>query len=449
MQKNLFIKTYGCQMNVYDSIRIGDVLKPFGYQITETIDNADMVVLNTCHIREKAAEKVYSELGRIRKFKTARQRKTDQEMIIAVAGCVGQAEGEEIFKRSPWVDIVVGPQSYHTLPELMAQLMRKKKHVIELSFVEEKKFDLLPETMNSQGVSAFLSIQEGCDKFCKFCVVPYTRGSEFSRPMEQIYREALQLSTLGSAEITLLGQNVNAYHGLDDAGNIHSLASLVKSIAKIEAIKRIRYTTSHPNDMTEDLIEVHGSEPKLMPFLHLPIQSGSNKILKDMNRRHTVEQYLETINKLKSVRPDISFSSDFIVGYPGETEKDFADTLQIVKEVGYAQAYSFKYSPRPGTPASIMAQLPEDVKDERLQILQSLILEQQNAFNKSFVGKKLEVLLEKPGRHPTQITGRSQYMQAVHVDNADQYLGKVVTVNINELLTNSLGGSIIDTNIIV
>lgn len=443
MQKNLFIKTYGCQMNVYDSIRIGDVLKPFGYQITETIDNADMVVLNTCHIREKAAEKVYSELGRIRKFKTARQRKTDQEMIIAVAGCVGQAEGEEIFKRSPWVDIVVGPQSYHTLPELMAQLMRKKKHVIELSFVEEKKFDLLPETMNSQGVSAFLSIQEGCDKFCKFCVVPYTRGSEFSRPMEQIYREALQLSTLGSAEITLLGQNVNAYHGLDDSGKIHSLASLVKSIAKIEAIKRIRYTTSHPNDMTEDLIEVHGSEPKLMPFLHLPIQSGSNKILKDMNRRHTVEQYLETINKLKSARPDISFSSDFIVGYPGETEKDFADTLQIVKEVGYAQAYSFKYSPRPGTPASIMAQLPEDVKDERLQILQSLILEQQNAFNKSFIGKNLEVLLEKPGRHPTQITGRSQYMQAVHVDNADQYLGKVVTVYINELRTNSLGGSII------
>ncbi len=429
-------------MNVYDSIRIGDVLKPFGYQITETIENADMVVLNTCHIREKAAEKVYSELGRIRKFKTARQRKTDQEMIIAVAGCVGQAEGEEIFKRSPWVDIVVGPQSYHTLPELMAQLMRKKKHVIELSFIEEKKFDLLPESMGAQGVSAFLSIQEGCDKFCKFCVVPYTRGSEFSRPVEQIYREALQLSSLGSAEITLLGQNVNAYHGLDDSGKIYSLASLVKSIAKIEAIKRIRYTTSHPNDMTEDLIEAHGLEPKLMPFLHLPIQSGSNKILKDMNRKHTVEQYLETIRKLKLARPDISFSSDFIIGYPGETEKDFADTLQLVKEVGYAQAYSFKYSPRPGTPASIMQQLPEEVKDARLQILQELIIEQQNAFNKSFVGKKLEVLLEKPGRHANQITGRSQYMQAVHIDNAGQYLGKVVTVNIDTLLTNSLCGTV-------
>ncbi len=440
MQKNLFIKTYGCQMNVYDSIRIGDVLKPFGYQITETIENADMVVLNTCHIREKAAEKVYSELGRIRKFKAARKNDKDQEMIIAVAGCVGQAEGEEIFKRSPWVDIVVGPQSYHTLPELMAELMRKKKHLIELSFIEEKKFDLLPESMNKQGVSAFLSIQEGCDKFCKFCVVPYTRGSEFSRPIEKIYREALQLSSLGSAEITLLGQNVNAYHGLDSQGKIHSLASLIKYIANIESIKRIRYTTSHPNDMTEDLIDAHGSEAKLMPFLHLPIQSGSNIMLKDMNRKHTVEQYLEIINKLKLARSDISFSSDFIVGYPGETEKDFADTLQIVKEVGYAQAYSFKYSPRPGTPASMMTQLPEDVKNARLQILQNLILEQQNAFNKSFIGKKLEVLLEKPGRHANQTTGRSQYMQAVHVNNVSQYLGKVVNVDVNELLTNSLGG---------
>ncbi len=443
MEKNLFIKTYGCQMNVYDSMKIGDVLKPFGYKITEDITTADMIILNTCHIREKAAEKIYSELGRIRKLKITYKQKHLHEMLIVVAGCVGQAEGEEIFKRSPWVDIVVGPQSYHALPELMAQIMRKQKHAIALSFIEEKKFDLLPDSLGSQGHSAFLSIQEGCDKFCKFCVVPYTRGAEFSRPVEQVYREALQISSSGSSEITLLGQNVNAYHGLNDLGKTHSLADLIRVIATIKEVKRIRYTTSHPNDMTNDLIEIHGSEPKLMPFLHLPIQSGSNKILRDMNRKHTVEQYLDTITRLRTAKPNIGFSSDFIVGYPGETEKDFDDTMELVKIINYAQAYSFKYSPRPGTPASIMEQVPEEVKSERLQQLQNLIIQQQNHYNNSFIGKTLEVLLEKPGRYTKQLTGRSQYMQAVHVDNAENFIGKIVTAEIIELRGNSLNGLIV------
>lgn len=440
MEKNLFIKTYGCQMNMYDSIRIGDVLQPFGFKITETIDDADMVVLNTCHIREKAAEKVYSELGRIREFRDKRKRATDQDLIIAVAGCVGQAEGEEIFKRSPWVDIVVGPQSYHTLPELMTKVLRKQKHAIELGFVLEKKFDLLPESAQSQGATSFVSIQEGCDKFCHFCVVPYTRGAEFSRPIEQVYREVLHMASMGSAEVTLLGQNVNAYHGTNDAGDIQTLAQLIKLIANIDAIKRIRYTTSHPNDMTDDLIEVHGSEPKLMPFLHLPIQSGSNKILKNMNRKHTVEKYLDIIARLREGRPDIAFSSDFIVGYPGETEKDFLETMELVRTVNYAQAYSFKYSSRPGTPASAMDQLSEEVKSERLARLQQLILEQQTSFNQSHVGGKLEVLLEKSGRHAGQLTGKSQYMQAVHIDGDQELIGKIIQVDIKKLSSNSLAG---------
>lgn len=443
MEKNLFIKTYGCQMNVYDSIRIGDVLKPFGYKVTEEIADADMVVLNTCHIREKAAEKVYSELGRIRDLKNERKELSGKDMIIVVGGCVGQAEGEEIFKRSPWVDIVVGPQSYHSLPELMAQIMREKKHAIELSFIEEKKFDLLPEKLGDQGYSAFVSIQEGCDKFCKFCVVPYTRGAEFSRPVEQIYREVLQVASQGSIEITLLGQNVNAYHGINDAGNKHSLADLVKLLSGIDSVKRIRYTTSHPNDMTDDLIEVHGSESKLMPYLHLPVQSGSNKILKDMNRKHTIESYFEIIDRLRKARPDIAFSSDFIVGYPGETESDFEATMEVVRRVGYAQCYSFRYSPRPGTPASIMPQVPEEVGNERLQRLQELIIQKQTEFNQSFVGKDLEILLEKPGRHPGQVTGKSQYMQAVHVENAAGLEGKIVKVRANKLFSNSLGAELI------
>lgn len=430
-------------MNIYDSIRIGDVLTPFGFKIAEEIDDADMVVLNTCHIREKAAEKVYSELGRIRDLKNKRKEETGKDMIIAVAGCVGQAEGEEIFKRSPWVDIVVGPQSYHTLPELMAKIMRDGKHAIELSFIEEKKFDLLPETMNSQGYSAFVSIQEGCDKFCKFCVVPYTRGAEFSRPIEHVYREVLQHSSMGSMEITLLGQNVNAYHGQDDTGKTHSLADLIKVLAKIDAVKRIRYTTSHPNDMTMDLIEVHGTESKLMPYLHLPVQSGSNKILKDMNRKHGVEKYFDIIDQLRKARPDMAFSSDFIVGYPGETEADFRDTMALVEKVKYAQAYSFKYSPRPGTPASILPQVDAQEADQRLQELQALILTQQNEFNNSFVGQELEVLFDKAGRHDGQITGKSQYMQAVHVNAGAELLGKIARVKINKLTANSLAGEIV------
>jgi len=440
--KKLFIQTYGCQMNVYDSIRIQDLLKPFGYQSTDVIEESDMVVLNTCHIREKATEKVYSRLGRIRDMK----RKLGKDLIIVVAGCVGQAEGEEIFKRAPWVNIVVGPQSYHTLPELMAKMVREgKKHVWDLEFVEEKKFDNLPEAIQAQGYSAFLSIQEGCDKFCKFCCVPYTRGSEFSRSLEQIYREALMISSQGAKEITLLGQNVNAYHGLNNEGEQISLATLIKTLSGIESIKRIRYTTSHPLDMSDDLIEAHGSIPQLMPFLHLPVQSGSDKILKAMNRKHDSKLYFEIIDKLRKARSDIEFSSDFIVGYPGETEQDFLETLELVKKVKFAQAYSFKYSPRPGTPASIMTQLPDEIKDDRLQRLQALINEQQKNFNKSVVGREMEVLVEKQGKYQGQYSGKNEYMQTVNMDGAQEFVGEIIKVKIIGASANSIRGEIIKT----
>jgi tRNA-2-methylthio-N6-dimethylallyladenosine synthase len=438
--KNLFIQTYGCQMNVYDSIRIGDLLKPFGYKTTEAIEDADMIVLNTCHIREKATARVYSKLGRIRDLKE----ELGKEIIIVVAGCVGQAEGQEIFKRAPWVDVVVGPQSYQNLPELLAKLSRENKHVWDLDFAEESKFDNLPESLKSQGPTAFLSIQEGCDKFCKFCCVPYTRGAEFSRSVEQIYREALIIASQGSKEITLLGQNVNAYHGMDHEKQQASLADLVKYVAKIDEIKRIRYTTSHPLDMTDDLIEAHGSVEKLMPFLHLPVQSGSDKILKAMNRKHTAELYFNVIDKLKAARPGISFSSDFIVGYPGETEKDFEDTLELVRRVAFAQAYSFKYSPRPGTPASIMAQVPEEVKIERLQKLQILLNQQQYDFNKKSVGKIMNVLIEKPGKHENQYAGKTEYMQTVILDNVSEYIGKIVKAKIVQASPNSLQGELVN-----
>jgi len=429
-------------MNVYDSMRIQDLLKPFGYDTTEFIEESDMVVLNTCHIREKATEKVYSRLGRIRDMK----RKLGKDLIIVVAGCVGQAEGEEIFKRAPWVNIVVGPQSYHTLPELMAKMVREgKKHVWDLDFAEEKKFDNLPETMQSQGYSAFLSIQEGCDKFCKFCCVPYTRGAEFSRPLEQIYREALVISSQGAKELTFLGQNVNAYHGLNNDGEQISLATLVKAISGIDSIKRIRYTTSHPLDMTDDLIEAHGSMPKLMPFLHLPVQSGSDKILKAMNRKHDSAFYFKVIDKLRAVRNDMEFSSDFIVGYPGETEQDFLDTLELVKKVRFSQAYSFKYSPRPGTPASILPQISEEIKDDRLQRLQILIAQQQGEFNHSIVGREMSVLIEKPGKREDQYSGKTEYMQTVNINNAQDFLGEIVQVKITAASTNSLKGEIIRT----
>lgn len=446
MKKKLFIKTYGCQANVYDSIRMQDLLEPFGYEKTEDMEEADMVILNTCHIREKASEKTYSELGRVNQIKKRREKADPSyRMMIVVAGCVAQGEGEEIFARAPYVDIVVGPQSYHSLPKLINQIAREdKKHLIDLDFVEEAKFDKLPETNIAQGPSAFISIQEGCDKFCAFCVVPYTRGAEFSRPIEQIYREALKAVSFGAREIHLLGQNVSAYHGKTPEGKEADMADLISYIAAIPDVARIRYTTSHPMDMTDKLLELHGSEPKLMPFLHLPIQSGSNKILKAMNRKHDREFYLNIIAKLKKIRPDIVLSSDFIVGFPGETDEDFADTVDIVRQVGYGQCYSFKYSPRPGTPAATKDQVPEDVKTRRLQILQEEIAAQQIAFNKSCVGEIMPVLFERPGKLKTQIIGKTPYMQSVHIEIKDEDLqGQIREVKITEGLPSSLTGILI------
>lgn len=440
MNKKLFIKTYGCQANVYDSIRMRDLLEPFGYESTDDLEQADIVILNTCHIREKASEKTYSELGRIKKIKDRR------EMIIVVAGCVAQAEGDEIFARAPYVDIVVGPQSYHSLPDLVAKIARKeKKHLIDLDFIEEAKFDRLPESVRSQGPSAFISVQEGCDKFCTFCVVPYTRGAEFSRPLDKVYREVLAAVTGRSKEIHLLGQNVNAYHGTTPENKDCTLADLIRHIAAIPGLERIRYTTSHPIDMTDDLIKLHGTEPKLMPFLHLPIQSGSNRVLKAMNRRHERDYYLEIVKKLRAARLDIVMSSDFIVGFPGETEEDFADTLDLVKQVGYGQCYSFKYSPRPGTPAAVKNQVPEEVKIERLAILQAEINRQQFEYNKASVGKVLPVLFDRDAKYDNQILGKTPYMQSVHVEKVGQDLfGKICNVKITKAMQTSLAGEIED-----
>jgi tRNA-2-methylthio-N6-dimethylallyladenosine synthase len=440
-KKKLFIKTYGCQMNVYDSLRMKDLMIPHGYEPTEEIETADMAILNTCHIREKAAEKLYSELGRIKKMKD-KNKSSGKDLTIAVAGCVSQAEGSEIFTRAPYVNIVVGPQSYHSLPELVAKINRGSKQEIELEFIEEEKFDKLPSEVGEQGSTAFVSVQEGCDKFCSFCVVPYTRGAEFSRSLEQIYRECLSVVSKGAKEITLLGQNVNAYHGKDDSGNILSLASLISRLENIDGLDRIRYMTSHPIDMTDDLIKLHGISKKLMPFLHLPIQSGSNRILKDMNRKHTREFYLDIIDRLLESRPDLALSSDFIVGFPGETDKDFEDTLDIVKKVKYSQCFSFKYSPRPGTPASVKPQVPEEVKTERLNILQKEIQYQQMAFNKNCIGKILPVLFERSGKFENQIVGKSPYLQSVHIENPSaDLLGRIAMVKIRDALLTSLSGS--------
>jgi tRNA-2-methylthio-N6-dimethylallyladenosine synthase len=430
-------------MNVYDSIKMQELLIPFGFESTEDINDADMVVLNTCHIREKASEKVYSELGRIKKI--AQSRKDRTEMIIAVAGCVGQAEGEEIFRRAPYVDIVVGPQSYHTLPDLVAKLARSEKHLIELDFIEEEKFDNLPKNFSGQGASAFVSVQEGCDKFCTFCVVPYTRGAEFSRSVEEIYRETMAVVAKGAKEVNLLGQNVNAYHGKSIDDKKYSLSELVRHIAKINGLERIRYTTSHPRDMDDALIALHGTEKKLMPFLHLPVQSGSNKILKAMNRKHTREEYFSIIDKLRVARPDIVMSSDFIVGFPGETDEDFVDTLDLVKKIRYGQCFSFKYSPRPGTPAASMKQVPEAVKIERLAILQEELAKQQLKLNESSVGKILPVLFEKAGKHDGHIVGKTPYMQSAYVENADKNLiGKIVNVKISKGMAISVSGTLIE-----
>jgi tRNA-2-methylthio-N6-dimethylallyladenosine synthase len=439
--KKLFIKTYGCQMNVYDSARMADALLPHGYQTTAAADDADLVILNTCHIREKAAEKVYSELGRLRQLRE-RRRSAGGEMLIGVAGCVAQAEGEALLERAPFVDLVVGPQTYHRLPELLHGRARGLGSVLDTDFPPESKFDLLPEAMASPpATSAFLSVQEGCDKFCTFCVVPYTRGAEASRPAHAILAEARRLVAAGAREITLLGQNVNAYHGAGPDGRDWSLADLIRMLAEIDDLRRIRYTTSHPRDMADDLIEAHGAVDKLMPFLHLPVQSGSDAVLRAMNRRHRVAEYRRTVERLRAARPDIALSSDFIVGFPGETDADFAATLALVRQIGFAQAFSFKYSPRPGTPAASMPkQVKDTVKRERLAELQALLADQAQAFNRATVGRVLPVLLERAGRHPGQLVGRTPYLQPVHLEFSDGEIGDVVQTFITENRPHSLAG---------
>jgi len=435
-RKKLFIKTYGCQMNVYDSGRMADVLAPLGYAATESPDGADMVILNTCHIREKAAEKVFSDLGRIRPLKSA-----NADMIIAVAGCVAQAEGSEIMARAPFVDIVMGPQTYHRLPEMVARATRSRQGILDTEFPAEPKFDHLPAP-KADGPTAFLSVQEGCDKFCTFCVVPYTRGAEYSRPAADILREARGLVTSGAREITLLGQNVNAYHGEDprDAGTSWSLARLIRALAEIEGLARIRYTTSHPRDMDDDLIKAHGDVPQLMPFLHLPVQSGADRILAAMNRGHTRDDYRRVVEKLRQARPDIALSSDFITGYPGESDKDFDDTMELINDVGFVQSFSFKYSPRPGTPAAALKpQVPDDVKTARLHLLQQVLDAQLKTFNTSCVGRTFDVLLTNAGRYPGQLVGRSPYLQAVHVMADPKYLGSIAPVTVVAVEAYSLG----------
>ncbi|MDG7056456.1 MAG: tRNA (N6-isopentenyl adenosine(37)-C2)-methylthiotransferase MiaB [Wolbachia endosymbiont of Meromenopon meropis] len=439
MKKSLYIKTYGCQMNVYDSILMKNIIKHLGFDLVSEPKKADLVILNTCHIREKAADKVYSELGRIYSLLK------DKKAIIVVAGCVAQAEGEEVFKRAPFVDIVVGPQNIATLPELIVKASRSKSHLINTDFPESIKFDKLQNEYCSddQGSSAFLSVQEGCDKFCTFCVVPYTRGAEHSRPVNEIFREALKLVENGAKEINLLGQNVNAYRGKCE-GEVWNLGKLINHLAKIEKLKRIRYTTSHPRDMHESLYLSHAREPKLMPFIHLPVQSGSNRILRVMNRKYTVEEYLEIIHKLRKLKPEIEFSSDFIVGFPGETEKDFDETIKIVEKVKYVQAYSFKYSPRPGTPgAERRDQVPEKIKTERFLRLQKLINSQRLRFNQSMIGKIIPVLFgSKKGKHQSQIIGKSQYMQSVCIDDpTGKHANKIVNIKILEARENSLLGT--------
>ncbi|HWA62961.1 MAG TPA: tRNA (N6-isopentenyl adenosine(37)-C2)-methylthiotransferase MiaB [Caulobacteraceae bacterium] len=437
-QKRLFIKTYGCQMNVYDSERMADVLRPLGYGLTDSPEGADLVVLNTCHIREKATEKVYSELGQIKRMK-ARRAEAGGEMVIAVAGCVAQAEGAEIMARQPAVDLVVGPQAYHQLPELIARAHRRSGERLAADFAAEDKFDALPTERSAGGVTAFLTVQEGCDKFCTFCVVPYTRGAEFSRPAAAIEAEARDLAGRGVREVTLLGQNVNAY----DDGEGGGLAALVRRLARIPGLDRIRYTTSHPADMDEALIAAHGEVEALMPYLHLPVQAGSDKVLKAMNRAHTAESYLRLIERIRAARPDIAISGDFIVGFPGERDADFEATLALVREVGYASAFSFKYSRRPGTPAAAMTgQVAEAVKEERLARLQALLAEQQQAFNDAQSGRVLPVLFEKAGRHAGQLVGRSPYLQPVHCAAPADHIGRIVPVRIAGTTRNSLAGDL-------
>ncbi|WP_352680493.1 tRNA (N6-isopentenyl adenosine(37)-C2)-methylthiotransferase MiaB [Mesorhizobium sp. M0184] len=439
--RKVFVKTYGCQMNVYDSQRMTDALAADGYAATDAIGEADLVLLNTCHIREKAAEKVYSELGRIRELKAERA-KAGREMLVGVAGCVAQAEGAEIIRRSPAVDLVIGPQTYHRLPGVLARARGGEK-IVETDYAVEDKFEYLPQPKRAElirrGVTAFLTVQEGCDKFCTFCVVPYTRGSEVSRPVAQIVAEAERLADAGVREVTLLGQNVNAWHGRGENGEEWGLGRLLFRLAEIPGLARLRYTTSHPRDMDDELIAAHRDLPTLMPYLHLPVQSGSDRILKAMNRRHMAKDYLTLIDRIRAARNDIALSGDFIVGFPGETEADFEATMQLVEDVNYASAFSFKYSPRPGTPGAEMSDhVPEAVKDERLQRLQALLLKQQQDFGTSLIGRTIDTLIEKPGRQAGQKVGRSPWLQPVIVDEKAGEIGDIIQVRITKTGYNSL-----------
>jgi tRNA-2-methylthio-N6-dimethylallyladenosine synthase len=452
--KKLYIKTYGCQMNVYDSARMADVLAPLGYAPAAAADEADMVILNTCHIREKASEKVYSDLGRLRALKQEKDA-AGKSLLLGVAGCVAQAEGGEIAKRAPFVDMVFGPQTYHRLPEMVARVLRAAQTqqgggttVLETDFPPEPKFDHLPAP-SAHGVSAFLSIQEGCDKFCTFCVVPYTRGAEYSRPAAAVIADAKALVAQGVRELTLLGQNVNAYHGEGPGGGEWSFARLIRALAEIDGLARIRYTTSHPNDMDDELIAAHGELSQLMPFLHLPVQSGSDTVLAAMNRKYKADDFRRIVDRLRTARPDLALSSDFIVGFPGESDADFEMTMALVREVTFAQAFSFKYSRRPGTPASVIPkQVSEAAKAERLEALQGLLFEQQRAFNAAQIGREIDVLFADAGRHAGQALGRSPYLQAVHVEAgtpaaAAALVGDVRRVRVLAASTNSLTGELV------
>lgn len=452
--KRVFIRTYGCQMNVYDSDRMADVLRPLGYALAEGPEQADLVVLNTCHIREHASEKVYSELGRLRAVKTER-RAAGRDLTIAVAGCVAQAEGEEIIRRQPAVDIVVGSQAYHRFPELLAQVARKAAAgdpgrrqpgagILDTEFPPESKFDHLPSPQGIRAGSAFLSIQEGCDKFCTFCVVPYTRGIEYSRPVAAVLAEARQLVEGGALELTLLGQNVNAYHGEGPDGSTWSLARLLRAVGEIPGLARLRYTTSHPRDMDDDLIAAHGDVPQLMPYLHLPVQSGSNRILEAMNRRHDRDLYRRIVDRLRNARADLALSSDFIVGFPGESDADFDDTMRLIEEVGFASAYAFRYSRRPGTPgAALVDQVPENVKVARLAALQALVGKQARDFNESKAGSVVPVLFAEAGRKPGQIMGKTPWLQSVYAQGHSRLFGRIVDVRLIEGYANSLLGEIV------
>jgi tRNA-2-methylthio-N6-dimethylallyladenosine synthase len=443
--RKLHVKSYGCQMNAYDSHRMADLMAREGYVETAEPDDADLLILNTCHIREKAAEKIYSELGRVRGMKQ-RAAQEGRSLMVAVAGCVAQAEGEEIMRRAPVVDLVFGPQSYHRLPELIARAAETGR-VVETEFPAEDKFDFLPAATpavtRKRGITAFVTVQEGCDKFCTFCVVPYTRGAEVSRPVAKILAEIEGLTANGVREITLIGQNVNGFHGEGPDGTSWTLARLIRRVAALPGVARVRYTTSHPRDMGEDLIAAHGELPRLAPQLHLPVQSGSDRILAAMNRKHTRDEYLRIIARLRAARPDLAFTSDFIVGFPGETEADFRATLDLLDEVAFSTAYSFKYSPRPGTPAaSAEDQVPEPEKNERLQRLQQAIVRHQNDFNARCVGVTFDVLIEKSARLPGQLVGRSPYLQPVHVMAPERIIGELVPVTVTGLGTNSLHGTL-------